>query len=97
MVSLSGSARWVSSWVPTPCRSLFIASVSKLKSWSTKSSACRMLRVIKYATNRSEKAFPVEGKHHCLLAEVLSPSLRLRHTGDQQLSAAEVAERSPES
>ena len=27
--------------------------------------------------NRSENAFPVERKHHCLLAEVLSPSLRL--------------------
>jgi hypothetical protein len=33
-----------------------------------------MFRAIKYATNRSENAFPVERKHHCLLAEVLSPS-----------------------
>ena len=36
----------------------------KLKSWSTKSSSCRMFRAIKYATNRSENAFLVERKHH---------------------------------
>ena len=63
----------------------------KLKSWSTKSSSCRMSGAIKYATNRSENAFLVERKHHCLLAEVLSPSLRLptgtRRTAPHRRSA----------
>jgi hypothetical protein len=54
--------------------------------------------------NRSENAFPVERKHHvywqkfsvrhCGCQPVRGAP---RHTGDQQLSAAEVAERSQES
>src|ERR1700681_5044228 len=76
----------------------------KLKSWPTKSSSCRMFRAIKYATNRSENAFPVERKHHFYWQKFSVRHLGCqpvrgapRHTGDQQLSPAEVAERSQES
>jgi hypothetical protein len=54
--------------------------------------------------NRSENAFPVERKHHCLRQKFSVRHFGCQpvrgaphHTGDQQLSAAEAAERSQES